>query len=501
MDQSARLACVVRPPREMARQFERILALCLGLIFFALVSMPVWGALWLPPTTAYIILLFELYWTCHAVYAAWCGLISFHRFHTWAHIDWRARYLELERPIQQILVVPNFKERLETLAATLDHLAASDYPHEQMSVVLAMEGREAGALAKAEVLRRQYAHRFARFWITLHPSLPNEAAWKGANLAYSLRQIRARCEERSWDARRVLVTTLDADAHLHPRYLAALAAQYLRLPDSSSDFFQGLLVLTNNIGELHAPIRAWSAFWTFNYLAGLAHYALMPMSTYSASLKLLEEIGYWDPRFLAEDGHIFFRAFFNRRGRVRTRAIYLTVGLNAVHAGSLTTALRLQYKQMVRWAWAVSNLPYIAARMLVHVEIPWASKLRACLPYVETLLLLPATWIIISFGVLLLQMIGPAGQSQILGWPLASVSALVLTPTIVPVIAGIAVSQKLASTSPSAERHFTGRRGLWQWTGWLLLPLITALNFGGAYIQAYARLLCGLDLNDEPTPK
>ena len=44
---------------------------------------------------------------------------------------------------------------------------------------------------------------------------------------------------------------------------------------------------------------------------------MMPMSSYSLSLRLLEMSGYWDADVIADEWHMFVKAFFARNGEVK----------------------------------------------------------------------------------------------------------------------------------------------------------------------------------------
>src|SRR5262249_35649428 len=156
-------------------------------------------ALLIPGAMAALVLLYDIYWTAQALYSALAGLISYRRMQRSVAIDWRSRYAADGRVVQQVVVIPNYGERPETLSATLESLVQSDYPNDQLSVVLAMEEREEGALAKAEQLRAAFVDRFRNFWVTTHPLMPDETAGKGANLSHALRQVKTQCDRLGWD--------------------------------------------------------------------------------------------------------------------------------------------------------------------------------------------------------------------------------------------------------------------------------------------------------------
>lgn len=486
-------------PAQILEQ-ERLFAVGFALLFFAILTLPLWGAFVVPQWLAYLILLYDLYWTVQAVYGAVAGVISFRRLVAWRKIDWTAEYLKQGEPVQQVVIIPNLDERPEVLSATLESLAHARYPRSQLSVVLAMEERERGARSKAEALRAQYATRFSHIWITLHALQPQETAAKAGNLTHAARQVRKRAEELGWDAQQVMVTTIDADTRLDPEYLSALAVQYLKSPNRTQKLFQGLLLLLNNLWQAHAPIRAFSAFWTFSYVTGLSHYARMTTAIYSASLQLLETTGYWDPRVVAEDGSFFFRAFFATRGKAEIVPIYLPALLDMVHRPGLGETLVTQFRQMMRWAWTVSNLPYIAHEWQRRSSIPLSRKLKKCLPYIETLVIMPSTWFVITFGVVLPPLIRPGIPFDIFGWPLSQIAPIVLAPTVLGVIVGLWVNSNLRRMYAPAGPTTFGWRML-RMLEWGLLPLAAVFYFSLPYLGAYWRLLSGNELGFDRTPK
>jgi cellulose synthase/poly-beta-1,6-N-acetylglucosamine synthase-like glycosyltransferase len=487
------------PPQIL--EHERGFAILLACIFFSLWSLPIWGSLLIPGVLAYVIVGYNLYWTVQALYSSYAAVTSYRRMQAWIRIDWQTRYLALGEPVQNLVMVPNYNERFEVLSATLENLARSQYPASQLNIVLAMEEREEGSLAKAERLRAQFAGRFGHIWVTVHPLLSDETACKGANLTYALRHVKKYCDELGWDSAHVLVTTVDADTQFHPQFFACLTTQFLEAPDRTRKFFQGVVMLVNNIWNAHALIRVVSAFYTFAWVTGVSHYQRMPVADYSASLRLLEDSGYWDPRVVQEDGHIFFRSFFALGGTVDILPVYMPVGLDAVHAPGLWQALQILYRQALRWAWTISNLPFIADQWARHSEIPLRRKIQKCLPYFEGLLVLPSSWFVITFGVLLPPLINPEMPMQVFGMPLSTLAPLILSPTLIGVVVAFVINLKLRAQFAPRRQSASILARIWQNMEWFMLPFSAIFYFGILYIIAYWRLLRGRDMQFEPTPK
>ena len=71
----------------------------------------------------------------------------------------------------------------------------------------------------------------------------------------------------------------------------------------------------NNFWRLPAATRVTNTFGTVWNMALIVRTdRLINCQNYSASLKLIDEVGYWDPHVIPEDYRIFFKAFFAKRG-------------------------------------------------------------------------------------------------------------------------------------------------------------------------------------------
>jgi cellulose synthase/poly-beta-1,6-N-acetylglucosamine synthase-like glycosyltransferase len=90
--------------------------------------------------------------------------------------------------IHHVVVIPNFKEPVEVLSRSLQALANQSIPHEQLTVVLAMEEMEEEACAKGKVLEDRFSNNFAHFFVTYHPArMPGEIPGKAANQNWGVR--------------------------------------------------------------------------------------------------------------------------------------------------------------------------------------------------------------------------------------------------------------------------------------------------------------------------
>lgn len=86
------------------------------------------------------------------------------------------------------VVVCQYKEPLEVLAATIESLAANHKAGATI-VCLACEARDAMATKKYETLLAQYGSNFRDFLMTSHVLQPGEIAGKGSNENHAVREL------------------------------------------------------------------------------------------------------------------------------------------------------------------------------------------------------------------------------------------------------------------------------------------------------------------------
>jgi hypothetical protein len=77
----------------------------------------------------------------------------------WSSVDWCVASHLPEPKWHHVFVIPNYKEEMDTLTATLDQLASHPWAT-SYTILLAMEAKEAGAARKAQHLVKAYSHCF-----------------------------------------------------------------------------------------------------------------------------------------------------------------------------------------------------------------------------------------------------------------------------------------------------------------------------------------------------
>ena len=199
--------------------------------------------------------------------------------------------------------------------------------------------------------------------VTVHPpgSLPDEVAGKGSNETWAAIQTRPVLDEMGIDPERTTISSCDADSLFHPSYFAALSHLFASDEERYDAFWQAPLFYYNNLWDVCAPIRFPMWFANGRMLAELAmpFYSPLPISTYSTSLVLMEETGWWDPAIISEDWHSFLRCSIHRGGRLRMRSVFLPTTADAVDGGGFFSGLQAYHAQTTRHCWGAEDVGYL----------------------------------------------------------------------------------------------------------------------------------------------
>ena len=503
----------VRPPQLRARDVasraadglnpipRRILEVVPPVLAWIALTSPGWGAVVAPQLLGYFLVAFSAYWLWRSCEFAVGLLIGVARLHMAQRRDWAAdgRRLAGYTRLHHLVFVPTYKESDEILSETLDCLARQTAPSERIAVVLAFEARDQEAPARAARLTQRFGGRFGAWLVTLHPDLLGEVKGKSSNLAWAARRVEDELIDTGrLDARNLLVTVCDADSRLDRQYLAALAHQVLSHPDGRLRIYQPAILFYANYARLAFPLRAVSSVFSLYSLARLAAvHRLVPQSTYSLSWWAAKRVGFWDVDVVPEDSHMFFKVWLHLGKRVRARAIHLPVYADAAEGLNIWKSAASTYQQIRRWAWGVSDVPYLTLRTLQAQHIPWYIRLSRVGWYIEEHLLWPSHWFLLTLGGMLPPLINQVWALSPLGvWQTAAMSTLLglSLPALV-----LAIGVDIVLKWQSGERD--PRLLLGSILGFVLLPVTGLMMVALPALDAHTRLLLGRTLAYQVTEK
>ncbi len=491
---------------------ERVLDGIPGCLAWLALILCIASAVAFPRFVLMVSALLGLYSAFRFLLAGLGNVIGLRRVREWEETDWYERYRQKQHDqaipweaVHHIVLIPNYREPMPILRKTLDNLACQRGAQQQITVILAMEASENGSVEKAEQLQREYRPYFAHFYFTVHPTgLPGEMRGKSANEAWAARWAKRKLiDEKGFNPDHVIVTTMDADTLWHAKYFSALTYLFAIAPDRYLRYWQSPIRYHANIWDINPLMRLVNAYSTAFELAYLAApwWRPMPISSYSLSLRLLESSGYWDTDVIAEDWHMFIKAFFASDAELILEPIYLPFLATATTGDTLWEAIRNRYQQTLRHAWGSKEMGYIIAKMLEHPEINFFPSFSLLIRVAHDILLAGAGWVILTVGsqlpILLHPYLVPPIQDLVqnpallLEYPstimLGFSSGLVVILGIVFWIQDVIVRPPRAKPISITERLLT-------LLSFPLLPVLTLIFVALPVLQAQTRLLVGIPL-------
>src|SRR5256886_6874418 len=93
---------------------------------------------------------------------------------------------------------------------------------------------------------------------------------------------------------------------------------------------------------------------------------IVAFSSYTCSLDFVHKVGYWDKDVIPEDSRFYWKAFFTFGKRFAVKSVWLPIYGDSPQARDYAATHVSQYNQIKRWAWRITDLPYVLARLFSH---------------------------------------------------------------------------------------------------------------------------------------
>jgi cellulose synthase/poly-beta-1,6-N-acetylglucosamine synthase-like glycosyltransferase len=457
-----------------------------------------------PAYLVWFLLLFNGYWVYKSANMAVSALIGYRRLVAGQQTDWLGALDRIDgwERVNHLVMVPTYREPAEVLEDMLDHLAAQDFPLRNVSVVLAFEERDLGARERAARLVAQFEGTFRNLWVTYHPDREGEIRGKSSNLAYAARWAKhALVDEGGVDIQDVVVTVCDADSRLHRKYLSALTHRFVTNPSRRYVIWQPALMFYSNIWRIPAIARISAGLYSVWQLSRLvASYKLVTQSTYSLGLSTCHAVGYWDVDVIPEDSRMFFKVFFTlgHEREVRVHPIFLPVLADAAEGPCFWSTILSHYRQTRRWAWGVSDVPYVVRRAFERRAVPLWARLRRVGFYAEEHVCWPTHWFLLTIGANLVAYFAPTtalAPSTILLTNAAAWLLMLCLPCLAVVVY---LDRQLR---PERARPLQWWDHAINVLVWLFIPVVGLFLTTLPALDAHTRLLFGKYLHYQVTEK
>ncbi len=504
------------------RWLQRLLEIVPGLISWAIILGPIWLSFSYPWLVAYFVLTFDFYMLCRSLWLAVTVVIGHRRVQRVQATDWMQRLRagdfagapeaeaaaaagEAARPpdwreYTQLALIPTYTESLATLRETVRALAVAEWPRERKICAIITRETDEQGIANVRTLRDEFGDRFGEFIHVLDPLEPGIVVGKSSAMAWGGRYLyRLLVRERGMDPSRILITDLDADFRVHPRYFTYLAWMHLADPNRETQLYQPVPFFHNNIWQAPILLRLFAGVLTQLQLwRSVMPEKLVSFSSYSTTLKVVHEVGYWATDAIPEDSRFYWKSYFRYGDRFRAVPLFIPIYGDAVRARSYWRSMMVQYTQARRWAWGVTDIPFVVQNAFRHPEISRFSRFWRILNLFWEHISWAIGPFVITFGALIPLVLNPAFGQTILGQNLPLFTSTMLSAAFVALVVMIYVENAIVPPRPAEWNLLTRGISYLQWIG---LPIIGILFSNLPALDAQTRLLTGRYLEYRVTEK
>ena len=395
--------------------------------------------------------------------------------------------------IYHAVIMTAYNEGPEILVPSIKAVQNSTFPNERIIFVLAYEERGGEEIEEtAERMAEEFKGVFKDFMLVKHPKdLPGEVIGKGPNLTYAGKFLTERVEKLKIPIENVIVTSLDSDNRMAPKYLDSVAYEFIVHPNRQRMSYQPVSLFMNNIWDAPAPMRVIAVSNSFfNIISTMRPHAIRNFASHSQPLQALKAMDYWSKRTIVEDGHQFWRSLFFFDGDYTVLPIRLPIYQDAVVDETLWKTVKAQFVQVRRWDYGASDVAYVGVRL-------FSSRSKRGMPFFP---LLAKFWRLLD-GHVTLAIMAPmvafggwvplilnSSSRDMVAYNLPSVVSVVQTIASVGLFITVLVSIKMLPKRPERYRKW---KSIFMVLQWILMPVTSILYQSLAAFYAQTRLMIG----------
>ena len=390
------------------------------------------------------------------------------------------------------VIIAAYNESYEVIAPTIRGLRYSTTPGDQLAIFFAYEERGGEEIERTvHRLKAEYGHKFREFELVKHPKdLPDEIQGKGANITYAGYRVQEWADAQGIDYSNVIVTTLDCDNKPYESYFDYVSYEYIADPERKRRSYQPIALYLSNIWDAPAVTRVIaSANCFFNLTTTVRPFALRNFASHSQSLDALVEMDFWSKRTIVEDGHQYWRSYFHFGGDYKVTAIHVPIFQDAVLAGSFKQSIIAQFKQLARWSYGASDVPFVAQGM-ANRQAPFWPSLARFFVTLEGHVTLACVSLIIAVGgwVPVLMLISSGGSRDTFVGQIPFVVGFIQQIAMVSLFVSMMVFLNILTPRPVRYGRFRSFMMIGQW---VLYPFTIMVFNASTALYSQGRLLFG----------
>lgn len=409
------------------------------------------------------------------------------------------RRLKKWQEITHVIIFAVSSERIDILEPSLEGVLAQNYPMDKVMVVFAAEDAfRDGFLEDFAVLNKKYGKKFKALKYYLHVGKEGEVRGKGANITNAGRMFWEEYRKLGLDPASTLVTNLDADHIMQREYLGCLTYLYVIDPNRAQKSYQPIPLLFNNIWDAPALNRiaaVSNSFWQI--VESMRPFRMRTFAAHTQSLRMLLITDFWSVTTIVEDGHQYWRTYFALNGEHQMVPMNIPVYQDAVLGGTWWESFKNQYLQKRRWAWGVSDFPFVIIESIRHKEIPlWERLLQVFRQFsgnfvwATSSFILALGWIPLSFN--------KGFQDTLIAHNIVIYTSGMLRLAWIGIVLNIFISLMLFPPKPKKYNHI---RYVEMVAMWVLSPIYAIILSSLPALESQTRLMIGKKLEFFIVPK
>jgi cellulose synthase/poly-beta-1,6-N-acetylglucosamine synthase-like glycosyltransferase len=496
-----------------ARRLQRALEIAPGAITWAILIVPVVASLIFAPYIAYAIFVIDVYWLARTGVVVLGIRSTYRKMRAAIGTDWWQRCQALEpnpgRPdpktIVHAVLIPTYTEPYPILRETVRAIAEATYPRENKVIAIITRETDRAGWENVRRLQQEFGAQLRAFFHIKDPLLPGIVVGKSAAMAYGGPVYRQQLDALGLDRSQVIITDLDSDFRVHPQYFAYVTYHYVTDPKRLECIYEPIPMFHNNLWRVPFAVRIMaSAATQWQMFLSSRPDRLVAFSSYSMSLDLVIRAGYWDDDVIPEDSRFYWKSFFATHGGMKMVPVFLPVYGDAPEASDRGVFWERakthanQYNQIKRWAWGVSDVPYVTMRLLRHGEIPIWLRARRYGYMVFNHLTWTTLPVLLLFGAALPRLLQFDWNLTQRADYLGTAAFVLINIAFLNIAALILVERRI---NPPMPRSWSFLHQVWAYLQLGLYPIVGLMFSVLPALEAQTRLMLGMYLEYKVTEK
>jgi len=395
--------------------------------------------------------------------------------------------------IYHATIMTAYNEGLETLKPSIQAVIDNTFSSERVIFVLAYEERGGEEIERnAKELKKEFGDKFYDFILVKHPAnLPGEVIGKGPNLTYAGERLEEYVAKKKIPIENVIVTSLDSDNRMAPKYLDAVAYEFITHPNRQRLSYQPVSLFMNNIWDAPAPTRVIAVSNSFfNIISTMRPHSLRNFASHSQPLQALAAMRFWSKHTIVEDGHQYWRSLFFFDGDYEVLPIRIPIYQDAVLDETLWKTVKAQFVQVRRWYYGASDVAYVGTRLFTSREkrnVPFAILLAKFWRLLDGHVTLAIMAPIVAFGGWIPTIMNLSSHEMV-AYSLPGIVSIVQSIASIGLLVTVLFSLKMLPPRPAKYKKM---KTVWMVVQWILMPITSILYQSLAAFYAQTRLMLG----------